>query len=148
MFDFALSIDQNNALGWAMSGITLSYLGQGEDAMQRFRNAFKLSPFDAMNFSWWCGAGIAEFVSGNYPEAVQWLRKARQANPRFAATLRMLAASLAMHNKEDEARSVGHALLSLDKNFSVDRFISWYPLVRKADSDNLRQGLIASGLPQ
>ena len=82
------------------------------------------------------------------PKAVQWLRKAWQANPRFAATLRMLAASLAMHNKEDEARSVGHALLRLDKNFSVDRFISWYPLVRKADSDNLRQGLIASGLPQ
>ena len=146
MFDFALSFDQNDALGWAMSGITLTYLGRGEEALQRFRNSFKLSPFDAMNFSWWCGAGMAEFVSGNYEESVHWLKRARQANPRFAATLRMLAASLALSGKEDEARSVSHSLLALDENFSVDRFISWYPMVREQDKLALKNGLLAAGL--
>lgn len=148
MLDFALSLDQNNALGWAMSGVTLSYLGKGEEALQRFRNAFKLSPFDAMSFSWWCGAGMAEFVSGHYDEATQWLKKARQANPRYAATLRILVASLALSGKEDEAHSVGKSLLELDKKFSVDRFISWYPLVRDEDKRAFRNGLLAGGLPR
>ncbi len=148
MFDFALSLDQNNALGWAMSGVTLSYLGRGEEAMQRFRNAFKLSPFDAMNFSWWCGAGMAEFVSGNYDKSSEWLRKARHANPRYAATLRMLAASLAMEGKVVEARAVARALLELDKDFSVERLISWYPMVRKEDRDALEKGLLLSDLPR
>lgn len=146
MFDFALSLDQNDALGWAMSGITLTYLGRGDEALERFRNAFKLSPFDTMNFSWWCGAGMAEFVSGNFDESVRWLKKARQANPRFAATLRMLTASLALSGKEDEAQSVSHSLLGLDENFSVDRFISWYPMVREQDKLALKNGLLAAGL--
>jgi len=148
MFDFALSLDQNNALGWAMSGVTLSYLGNGEEALKRFCNAFRLSPFDTMNFSWWCGAGMAEFVSGNYDEATHWLRKARQANPRYAATLRFLVATLALSGREDEAHSVSRSLLELDNNFSVDRFLSWYPLVREEDKRALRKGLLVGGLPR
>lgn len=148
MFDFALSLDQNNALGWAMSGVTLTYLGRGEEALGRLRNAFQLSPFDAMNFSWWCGAGMAEFVSGNYEAATPWLKKARQANPRYAATLRMLVASLALSGEQSEAQLAARALLQLDKNFSVDRFISWYPLVRKEDKRALRDGLLLGGLPR
>lgn len=148
MFDFALSLDQNNALGWAMSGVTLSYLGRGEEALKRLHNAFKLSPFDSMNFSWWCGAGMAEFVSGNYEEATHWLKKARQANPRYAATLRILVASLALGGKEEEAQGIAKSLLELDKGFSVDRFISWYPLIREEDKRALQNGLLLGGLPR
>ncbi len=148
MFDLALSLDQNNALGWAISAVTLSYLGRGDEAMPRFQNAFKLSPFDTLNFSWWTGAGIAEFVSGNYAEAVSWLQKARHVNPRFIATLRILAASLSMDGQEDKARAVGIELLALDENFSVDRFVSWYPLVRSEDKLALKKGLFKAGLPR
>lgn len=148
IFDFALSLDQNNALGWAMSGVTLTYLGRGEEALERLRNAFKLSPFDAMNFSWWCGAGMAEFVCGNYEDATQWLKKARQANPRYAATLRMLVASLALSGKDNDAQAVAKTLLDLDKDFSVDRFLSWYPLVREEDKCALQAGLLSGGLPR
>jgi adenylate cyclase len=147
MFDLALSLDQNNALGWAISGVTLSYLGRGDEAMPRFQNAFKLSPFDTLNFTYWTGAGIAEFVSGNYGEAVSWLEKARHVNPRFIATLRILAASLAMNGQEDKARAVGTELLELDKNFSVDHFVSWYPFVRSEDKLALKSGLFIAGLP-
>lgn len=148
MFDLALSLDQNNALGWATSGVTLSYLGRGEEAMLRFRNAFKLSPFDTLNFTWWTGAGIACFVSGNYDEAVSWLQKARHVNSRFIATLRILAASLALAGQEDEARVVGAELLALDQNFSVDGFVSWYPFVRSEDKLALKSGLFIAGLPR
>ncbi len=148
MFDLALSLDQNNALGWATSGVTLSYLGRRDEAIPRFQNAFKLSPFDTLNFTWWTGVGIAEFSSGNYAEAISWLQKARQVNSRFIATLRILAASLAMNGQEEKARAVGAELLRLDKDFSVDRFVSWYPFVRREDKLALKSGLFIAGLPR
>ncbi|WP_319545290.1 adenylate/guanylate cyclase domain-containing protein [Ruegeria conchae] len=148
MFDLALSLDQNNALGWATSGVTLSYLGRRDEAIPRFQNAFKLSPFDTLNFTWWTGVGIAEFSSGNYAEAISWLQKARQVNSRFIATLRILAASLAMDGQEQKARAVGAEILRLDKDFSVDRFVSWYPFVRREDKLALKSGLFIAGLPR
>ena len=147
MFETALVLDENSALAWALSGITLSYCGRPDEAMERFNNAFKLSPFDRLNFSWWGGAGIAQFVAGRYSEAAAWLRRSRLVNPRFAATLRMLAASLALQGKEAEARTIAAELLQLDPSFRVSRLIEWYPLQRADDLARFERGLLAAGLP-
>lgn len=148
LFDMALELDQNSAFAWALSGITLAYCGNPDEALQRFRNAWKLSPYDRLNFSWWGGAGIAEFVAGRYGEANAWLRKSRRANPRFGATLRMLAASLALADEGDEARDVAAALMQVDPAFRVSKFIEWYPLQRTDDLERLEHGLLAAGLPR
>lgn len=147
MFDTALALDENSALAWALSGIALSYCGLPDEAIERFNNAFKLSPFDRLNFSWWGGAGIAQFVAGRYTEAEAWLRRSRLANPRFVATLRMLAATLALQGKDEDARAVAAELLQLDPSFRVSRLIEWYPLQRREDLMRFERGLLAAGLP-
>jgi adenylate cyclase len=147
MFDTALALNENSALAWAYSGITLSYSNRPDEAMERFNNAFKLSPFDRLNFSWWGGAGIAQFVAGRYSESEAWLRRSRLANPRFAATLRLLAATLALQDKDREARSVASELVALNPEFNVKRFIEWYPLQSTDSLARLEQGLLAAGLP-
>lgn len=147
IFDNALALDENSALAWALSGLALSYCGRPDEAMERYQNAFKLSPFDQLNFSWWGAAGIAQLVAGRYSEAVAWLRRSRLANPRFAATLRMLSAALALQGDQAEARAVAAELLSIAPNFRVRRFIEWYPLQRRDDLVRLEQGLMAAGLP-
>jgi len=148
LFDTALALDENSAFAWALSGITLSYCGSPDEALLRFRNAWKLSPFDRMNFSWWGGAGIAEFVAGRYSEASAWLRKSRRANPRFCATLRILAASLALSGDLDEAHEVASELLRVEPTFRVSSFVEWYPLQRPDDLKRLERGLLAAGLPR
>ena len=147
MFNAALSLDQNSALAWALSGITLSYCGRPDEALERFENAFKLSPFDRLNFSWWGGAGIAQFVAGRYAEAAAWLRQSRRANPSFASTLRMLAATLALQGNQVEAHAVAAELLRLNPGFTVQRFIEWYPLHGGDALVRLERGLLAAGLP-
>lgn len=147
LFDTALHIDENSALGWAFSGITLAYLGRAEEARTRLRNAFRLSPFDRLNFSFWAGAGMAEFVDGNMPEAVAWFQQSYRANPEFAATLRLFAAALALAGEREEAGRMAEALLSKDPNFRVSRFMAWYPLRRDEDRAKLERGLLAAGLP-
>lgn len=148
LFDTALDLDENSAFAWAFSGLSLAYCGEADEAMQRFRNASKLSPFDRLNFSWWGGAGIAEFVAGRYGEAAAWLRKSRRANPRFLATLRMLAATLSFLDESDEARDMAAEVLEVDPTFRVSTFVGWYPFQRAGDLKRLEEGLLAAGLPR
>lgn len=148
LFDTALKLNQNSAFAWALSADTLSYCGEPDEAMKRFRNVWKLNPFDRHNFFWWSGAGIAEFVAGRYGEASAWLQKAGRANPNFAATFRMLSASLAMAGDVEAAQVACHRLLSIDPDFSVSRFIEWYPLQREEDLKRLELGLLKAGLPK
>ena len=44
----------------------LAYLGRADEAVERLRNVWRLSPFDPLNFYFWIVAGIAEFVAGRY----------------------------------------------------------------------------------
>lgn len=147
LFATALAINENSAFAWALSALTLSYLGRGAEAMDRLRNAWRLSPFDPLNFYFWIAAGIAEFVSGRHTEAVAWLRKSHRANGRFVAGLRMLAASLALSGEIEAAREAGRALLAADPQFSVGRLLAWYPFRRPEDLRRLGEGLRLAGLP-
>ncbi|MCG8543981.1 MAG: adenylate/guanylate cyclase domain-containing protein [Alphaproteobacteria bacterium] len=147
LFETALALDENSAFAWATSGTTLSYLGNPDDAMKRFRNAWKLSPYDRMNFFWWGGAGIAEFVAGRYGESIAWSRMSKRANPRLGPTLRMLAAALALSGELEEARDVAAEFLRMDPEFRVSRFVERYPLRRPDDLNRYEEGLLAAGLP-
>jgi tetratricopeptide (TPR) repeat protein len=92
MFDRALSLNENSAFAWGVSGATYCFLGRPDESLERLRNAWRLSPFDPMNFFFCTVSGLAEIISGRYDQAVGWLRKSEHLNPRFAAGLRTLVA--------------------------------------------------------
>ena len=127
--------------------LTLAYLGKPDEALDRLRNARRLSPFDPLNFYFWIIAGIAEFIAGRYAEAIGWLQKSRRANPRFMAGIRMLAASLALGGDPKAAAEVGRELLAIDPQFKISSFLAWYPLQRAEDLDRLCVALSTAELP-
>ncbi len=148
LFDRALKVNENSAFAWGISGSTYAFLGRPDEALDRLRNAWRLSPFDPLGF-WFCTvAGISEFVAARYDEAVAWLRKAQRLNPRFLACQRTLAASLAMAGELDAAHRAGAQLLALDPPFRVSQFIARYPLRREGDRQRLGEGLRLAGLPE
>jgi adenylate cyclase len=148
LLDNALRLNENSAFAWAMSALTCAYQGRADEALDRLRNVWRLSPFDPLDFYFWIVAGIAEFIAGRYGEAIMWLRKSKRANPRFIACLRMLAASLALSGNEADARTVARELLAVDPSFQILKFLAWYPLVRSDDLARLGQGLREAGLPE
>ena len=147
LFEQALRLNENSAFAWGLSALTLAYRGEADQALDRLKNLWQLNPFDPLNFYFWIVAGIAEFVAGRYTESVAWIRKSRRANPRFIASLRMLAAALALAGDEDAAREIGAEFLAAHPAFSVAQFVSWYPLTRPGDLDRLAEGLRKAGLP-
>jgi adenylate cyclase len=148
LFESALALNENSAFTWAMSALTMAYQGNAEAALDRLRNAWRLSPFDPLNFYFWIIAGIGEFIAGRYVEAVGWLRKSRQANGRFIACQRMLTAALSLAGDHNGAREIARELLALDPGFQVSTFTAWYPLQRREDLERLRSALLAAGLPE
>jgi TolB-like protein/class 3 adenylate cyclase len=147
-FERALYLNENSAFAWGISASTYCFLGRPDEAFERLRNAWRLSPFDPLNF-WFCTvAGLAEFVSGRYDQAVGWLRKGQRINPRFSACLRTLTASLALAGDIDGAKIAGKQVLEIDPLFRVSVFTSWYPLCRPGDLERLTEGLRLAELPE
>jgi TolB-like protein/class 3 adenylate cyclase/Tfp pilus assembly protein PilF len=148
LFDRALELNENSAFAWGMSGLTYCYLGQCDEALERFGRAQRLSPFDPLNFFYLAGAGMAEFLAGRDDLAIQWLQKALRQRRRFFAAWRHLTTCFAHAGRLDEARAAAKELLALEPGFRVSTFAGWYPLT---PADNLHKyvaGLRAAGLPE
>jgi len=148
LFERALHLNENSAFAWGISASTYCFLGKPDEAFERLRNAWRLSPFDPLNF-WFCTvAGIAEFVAGRYDQAIGWLRKAQRMNPRFFACLRTLTASLALAGDLDGAKIAAKQVLAIEPGFRVSVFASWYPLRRPGDLERLADGMRLADLPE
>jgi tetratricopeptide (TPR) repeat protein len=147
LFDRALAASPNCALAWTRSSATYSYLGQVEQAVTRADQGLRLSPLDPHVFFAHASLGLAHYVGGRYDEAIRWSQKARDANPRFEASVRILAASLAAADRLVEARAAGRALLTLAPQFRVGSFVERYALRDPERRSALARHLELAGLP-
>ena len=146
MFDQALHLNPSCAAAWARSGTTLAYIGRGEEALTRVRNAMRLSPFDQQTFAYCTTNGTAAIVTGRFDEAVSWLNKAQRLNPRYKASARLLVAALALSGDTAGARELASAFLESEPGFTVAGFGSWYPL-QSPHLERVLEGLRLGGLP-
>jgi adenylate cyclase len=121
-FDRALQACPNSAVAWILSSGTLSYVGRGEEAVRHAERAMRLSPFDQNLFTYYTFLGLAHYTNGTYDEAVKWGRMALSERPMYTANLRILAASLAAHDRLDEAHGIAARLMSLEPGFTLDGF--------------------------
>lgn len=146
MFDQALRLNPNSVTAWSRSGTTLAYVGRGEEALERVRNAIRLSPFDHQTFSFCTTNGIASIVNGRYDEAVSWLSRALRLSPRYRAASRLLIAALSLAGELTEARERAREFLLAEPTFNVARFGEWYPL-QSPHLDRVLDGLRMAQLP-
>ena len=148
LFDRALAASPNSAIAWSRSSPTYSYIGAADEAVARAEQGIRLSPFDPHIVFVHASLALAHYVGGRYQDAIRWGQKAMDANPRWTANLRPLAASLAAANKVDEARAVARALLAVEPQFRVGPFVERYALRDPERRALLAQHLIKAGLPE
>jgi adenylate cyclase len=148
MFERSLQLNKNSAFVWGISAITCCYLGQPDEALDRLRNSWRLSPFDPLKFFFWGVAGFAELIAGRYSESLVWLTKALRDNPGHVAAHRNLVACLALLGRIEEATAAAADLLAREPSFRISVFESRYPLRRREDLERLVSGLRAAGLPE
>jgi DNA-binding SARP family transcriptional activator/tetratricopeptide (TPR) repeat protein len=147
-FDRALRFNPSSAFTWALSALTYSYIGEPDAALQRLQRYRALAPPD-LYFSWFETLyTIAYTFKGDYERAVLAGRHAVEANPDFVNGYKPLIASLGHLGQREEAQVFINKLLSLEPNFTVEKFGQTYPIKKTLDRDRYMEGLRLAGITE
>jgi adenylate cyclase len=147
-FERAFAASPNSAFAWGWSSPTCSYLGDGATAATHAEHALRLSPYGPNAYVYHSALALARYTNGDYEEAARWGRRTLAMAPRYAANVRILAASLAAAGQIEEATTVGRALLALQPDFGVRRVAVGYSYNAKERNLALAEHLRLAGLPE
>jgi tetratricopeptide (TPR) repeat protein len=147
-FDRALRLNPNLAFIWALSAPTYCYVGEPEAALERLQRYRDLAPFDPY-CSWFeYFYTMAYTFKGDYEQAVTVGRRAVKVSPDFVNGYKPLIAALGHLGRCDEARLYIDKLLTIEPNFTVERFGQVYPFKHASDRDHYMKGLRLAGVPE
>jgi adenylate cyclase len=101
----AIALDGNSvpALRWLCN--VLTWLGQPEAGIPHIEKAIRLSPRDPSVANNYRALGACHLLLGHVDQAIDILRRARAANPRWWAIPHWLAGALGLKGELDEARA-------------------------------------------
>jgi DNA-binding SARP family transcriptional activator len=147
-FDRSLRLNPNLAYIWALSAATYCYLGEPENALRRLTRYHDLAPLDPYYNFFENAYTIAYTFKRDYERAVVVGRRVVKANPEFINGYKPLIASLGHLRRRDEAAPYIDKLLSLEPDFTVEKFGKTYPFKLAEDRENYCKGLRLAGVPK
>jgi adenylate cyclase len=103
----AIELDQNFALAYAHKGNALTLIGRPAEAVELVEHALRLNPHDpSIGIFHWV-LGRANFVVGDYQQAVSWLHRSVEArNNLWYNRLYLISAYALLGKREEAARSL------------------------------------------
>jgi adenylate cyclase len=104
LLERAVSINPNAAWTWSRLGWLESIAEQLEPALEYFKKAQRLDPFDPQGFNTYVGIGSAYEGAGEYDKAVDYYKRALQERPHAYWINRSLASVLAGAGRMEEAQ--------------------------------------------
>jgi DNA-binding winged helix-turn-helix (wHTH) protein/TolB-like protein len=144
----SLEFNPNSSMALANAGYAHVYVGKPREALNLFRRAERLNPYDPKAWYIAGAAGLAHFAAAQYKEAVNCSQKALAQNPQFAPSLRTLAASLTHLDRVDEAVQVIPLLLNEDPFLTVEETYRQHRHMPESILSRLLKGLSVAGLPK
>jgi DNA-binding SARP family transcriptional activator/TolB-like protein len=147
-FDRALRLNPSSAFNWGLSALTYCYIGEPDVALQRLKRYCELASPELYFSYFQASYTIAYTFKGDYERAVLVGRRAVEANPNFTAGYKPLIASLGHLGLRDEAQVFVNKLLSLEPNFTVERFGQVYSFKKASDRERYMEGLRLAGVPE
>jgi TolB-like protein len=145
-FEVALRLNPNFSLAQGYHGLALSYCGRWEEADMAARRALRLSPRDPFS-AIYCGiAAYAQFIGGNYTEAMRLSREAIRQRSDFVGAHRVLTAAAGMAGERGTAEAALRELRRAQPNISLAWIASQMPIKSDADREHYLQGFRRAGL--
>jgi adenylate cyclase len=100
-----IALDRNNTAAFRNLGLTLMQMGKPEEAIPYVEKSIRLSPHDANIVHNYASLGLCHLLLGHADPAVEFLIKARAANPRIWWAHFWLAGALGLRGDAEEART-------------------------------------------
>jgi tetratricopeptide (TPR) repeat protein len=145
--DRAIALNSNSAIAFGRGAFVRIMVGDYARAADHAERAMRLSPFDPHSYVFSLSRGTGHLLQRQLPEAVSWLRKAAQQNPRNVPTFLLLGSALGHAGQMEEARAAIRRLLELHPTESV----AWrrqHRRLREDDSEYVLEGARLAGLPE
>jgi DNA-binding SARP family transcriptional activator/TolB-like protein len=142
----ALELNPNLAMAWALSAITYAYMADADEAERRNNRYKALSPLDPHAFFFDVVFGIIRLLRHDYEAAAAAGRAFTQLNPSFSGGYKPYLAALGYLGRTDEAATVLRRLLTIEPDFTIERFQSRLPMQPGADRDHYSEGLRLAGV--
>jgi len=145
-FELALRLNPSFSPARGYYGVALTYCGQWEEGDLAARQALRLSPRDPFA-AVYCGvAAYAQFVGGNYDEAIRMSREALRQRGDFVGAHRVLTASAAMAGMNRVAEAALQELRRAQPNISLTWIANQMPFKRDVDREHYLDGFRRAGL--
>ena len=148
LYSRALSFNPNLAMGWGLSAMNCTYLGEWDEAARRFARYKRLSPADPNAYVFEAGMARLELGRGNDQAAVLAGRRASGLNPFFTSGLKHYLAALGHAAMLTEAASVRVRLLAIEPGYTVSTALCRNPYEHAVDMARYAAGLRLAGLPE
>jgi TolB-like protein/cytochrome c-type biogenesis protein CcmH/NrfG len=145
-FESALRLNPNFALAQGYYGLSLSYSGRWQDADAAARRAMRLSPRDPYSPVYMGIAAYAQFLGGNYQEAIRLARESLRQRSDFVGAHRVLTAAAGMAGEQDVAAAALQALRRAQPNISLAWIAEHMPIKKAADREHYLEGFHRAGL--
>jgi tetratricopeptide (TPR) repeat protein len=105
-FETAIALDRNNADAFFHLGMNTMFLGRPEAAIPYIEKAIRLDPHGPAIAPYYWALGYSHLLLDQVDEAIDLLRRARTANPRFWFIPLALASALGLKGNLEEAKTV------------------------------------------
>jgi TolB-like protein len=145
-FESALRLNPNFALAQGYYGLSLSYSGRWQDADAAARRAMRLSPRDPYSPVYMGIAAYAQFLGGDYQEAMRLARESLRQRSDFVGAHRVFTAAAGMAGEQDVATGALQALRRAQPNISLAWIAEHMPIKETADREHYLEGFRRAGL--
>jgi TolB-like protein len=145
-FELAIRLNPSFSPARGYYGVALAYCGRWEEGDLAARQALRLSPRDPFA-AVYCGVvAYAQFVGGNYEDAMQMSREALRHRSDFVGAHRVLTAAAGMAGQEAIAEAALRELRRAQPNVSLDWIAKQIPFKHDVDREHYLDGLRRGGL--
>jgi TolB-like protein len=145
-FELAIRLNPSFSPARGYYGVALTYCGRWEDGDLAARQALRLSPRDPFA-AVYCGVvAYAQFIGGNYDEAIRMSREGLRQRSDFVGAHRVLAASAGMSDRKQIAEAAITELRRAQPNISLAWIAKEIPFKLDVDRDRYLEGFRRAGL--
>ncbi|MGB9364604.1 MAG: winged helix-turn-helix domain-containing protein [Xanthobacteraceae bacterium] len=145
-FETALRLNPNFALAQGYYGLSLSYSGRWREADEAARRALRLSPRDPYSPVYLGIAAYAQFLGGDYDEAMRLCRESLRQRGDFVGAHRVLASAAGMAGERGIAAAALAELRRAQPNVSLAWIADSMPIKLDADREHYLEGFRRAGL--
>jgi TolB-like protein len=145
-YELALRLNPNFAMAQGYYSLSLSYGGRWQEAAEAARRALRLSPRDPFAAVYGGIAAYAQFLGGNYDEAMHLAREALRQRSDFVGAHRVLTAAAGMAGQSEAATAALAELRRAQPNISLDWVATHMPIKIDSDREHYLEGFRRAGL--